>query len=252
MSRRTARGTKMRQVAAGSAPAPARERGVLLLSGFEPFGGERSNPSWEVAARLDGRAIGGLVVRAIRLPVGTPRAVRAIEAAIRRIRPQAVLGLGQAGGRPAISLEKVALNLVERRAGRESDGGTGGAPVIRGGPDAYFARLPIREILRALERRGIPAALSLSAGAYVCNSVMYAALHALRARPGVPVGFIHLPYATPQAVRRRGAPSMTVEMMAAAVEAAAAAIARNLRAAAASRATLSPPRWAARRSRPAR
>lgn len=201
-------------------------RGVLLLSGFEPFGGERVNPSWEVAAQLDGREIGGLVVKAARLPVSTPRAVRAIAAAIRRLRPRAVLGLGQAGGRAAISLEQVAINLVERRAGHESDGGLAGTPVVRGGADALFARLPLRAILRALKRRGIPAALSLSAGAYVCNSVMYATLHTLRARPEVAAGFIHLPYAAHQAVRHRQAPSMTLEMMTTAVEAAAAVIAR--------------------------
>jgi pyroglutamyl-peptidase len=198
---------------------------VLLLSGFAPFGGERINPSWEVAALLDGREIGGLVVKAVRLPVSTPRAVRAIAAAIRRFRPHAVLGLGQAGGRPAISLEKVAINLAERRAGRESDGGLAGTPVVRGGADAIFARLPLRAILRALERRGIPAALSLSAGAYVCNAVMYATLHTLRARPEVAAGFIHLPYAARQAVRHRQVPSMTLEMMTSAVEAAATAIA---------------------------
>jgi pyroglutamyl-peptidase len=199
-----------------------------LLSGFEPFGGERSNPSWEVAALLDGRKVGGLVVRAVRLPVSTPRAVRAMAAAIRRTRPRAVLGLGQAGGRPAISLEKIAINLVERRAAHESDGGVGGAAVVRGGPDAYFTRLPIRVILRALGRRAIPATLSLSAGAYVCNSVMYVALHTTRARPEVPAGFIHLPYAAHQAVRHRNAASMTLEMMTAAVETTAAAIAREL------------------------
>jgi pyroglutamyl-peptidase len=202
------------------------EGGVLLLSGFEPFGGERSNPSWEVAARLDGREIGALAVKAVRLPVSTPRAVRAIAEAIRRSRPSAVLGLGQAGGRPAISLEKVAINLAERRAGRETDGGLAGTPVVRGGADAIFARLPLRSILRALERRGIPAALSLSAGAYVCNAVMYAMLDALRARPEVAAGFIHLPYAAGQAVRHRQAPSMTLELMTAAVEAAVATIAR--------------------------
>jgi len=210
----------------GRHPQPGRARGVLLLSGFAPFGGERSNPSWEVAALLDGREISGLVVKAVRLPVSTPRAVRAIAAAIRRFRPRAVLGLGQAGGRPAISLEKVAINLAERRAGRESDGGVAGTPVVRGGPDALFARLPLRAILRALERRGIPAALSLSAGAYVCNAVMYATLHTLRARPEIAAGFIHLPYAARQVVRHRQAASMTLEMMTAAVEATAAAIAR--------------------------
>jgi len=204
-----------------------RARGVLLLSGFEPFGGERSNPSWEVAALLDGREIGGLVVRAVRLPVNTPRAARAIVAAIRRLRPRAVLGLGQAGGRPAISLEKVAINLAERNAGRESDGGLTGTPVLRGGADALFARLPLRAIMQALRRRGIPAALSLSAGAYVCNAVMYTTLHALRARAEVAAGFIHLPYAARQAVRRQQMPSMTLEMMTAAVEVAIAAIARG-------------------------
>ena len=203
-----------------------RARGVLLLSGFEPFGGERINPSWEVAAQLDGREVGGLVVKAVRLPVSTLRAVRAIAVAIRRFRPRAVLGLGQAGGRPAISLEQVAINLVERRAGHESDGGLAGTPIVHGGADAFFARLPLRAILRALERRGIPAALSLSAGAYVCNSVMYATLHTLRAQPEVAAGFIHLPYAARQ-VRRRQVPSMTLEMMTAAVETAAAAIARE-------------------------
>ncbi len=214
-------------------PAPARlsanqrRRGVLLLSGFEPFGGERVNPSWEVAARLDGATAGDLVVRAVKLPVDTRRAIRVLTAAIRRLRSRAVLGLGQAGGRPAISLEKVAVNLVERRAGHETDGGLNGVPVVRGAPAAYFARLPLREIMRALERRGIPATLSLSAGAFVCNSVMYAALHELRARPETTAGFIHLPYNAEQATRRRNMPSMTVEMMVAAVETAAAAIARR-------------------------
>ncbi|HLK88035.1 MAG TPA: hypothetical protein VKT27_16155 [Candidatus Binataceae bacterium] len=206
----------------------AATRDLLLLSAFEAFGGERSNPSWEVAARLDGRRLGGLTVRAVRLPVNAPRAVRSIAAAIARLKPRAVLGLGQAGGRPAISLEKVAINLIERRAAREGDGGLSGIPVVRGGPDAIFARLPLRAILRALARREIPAALSLSAGAYVCNSVMYATLFALRARPRVPAGFIHLPYAASQAARHRQAPSMSPDLMTSAVAAAIETIAHNL------------------------
>ena len=165
----------------GRTTRAGRASGVLLLSGFAPFGGERSNPSWEVAALLDGREIGGLVVRTVRLPVNTPRAVRAIAAAIRRFRPRAVLGLGQAGGRAAISLEKVAINLAERRAGRESDGGIAGTPVLRGGADALFARLPLRAICARSSAAKIQRRLSLSAGAYVCNAVMYTTLHTLRA-----------------------------------------------------------------------
>ncbi len=213
--------------AARRAQTPA--HGVLLLSAFEPFGGEGSNPSWEVAAQLNGLEIGGLTVKAVRLPVNTPRAVRSIAAAIARLKPRAVLGLGQAGGRPAISLEQVAINLVERRAARESDGGLAGTPVVRGGPDAIFARLPLRAILRALARREIPAALSLSAGAYVCNSVMYATLFALRARPRIPAGFIHLPYAASQAAHHRQTPSMSPDLMTSAVTTAIETIARVLR-----------------------
>ncbi len=187
--------------AARRAQTPA--HGVLLLSAFEPFGGEGSNPSWEVAAQLNGLEIGGLTVKAVRLPVNTPRAVRSIAAAIARLKPRAVLGLGQAGGRPAISLEQVAINLVERRAARESDGGLAG--------------------------REIPAALSLSAGAYVCNSVMYATLFALRARPRIPAGFIHLPYAASQAAHHRQTPSMSPDLMTSAVTTAIETIARVLR-----------------------
>ena len=213
-----------------NARAPRRShrtaRDVLLLSAFEPFGGERSNPSWEVAGQLNGREIGGLIVKAVRLPVNAPRATRSIADAIRRLKPRAVLGLGQAGGRPAISLEKVAINLVERRAARETDGGLSGIAVVRGGPDAIFARIPLRAILQALSRRRIPAALSLTAGAYVCNSVMYATLFTLRARPEVPAGFIHLPYAAGQAARHRQAPSMSLDLMTSAVTTAIETIAR--------------------------
>src|SRR5260370_29732669 len=133
-----ARGTQAQRAQAG------RARGVLLLSGFEPFGGERSNPSWEVAAQLDGREIGGLVVKVVKLPVSTPRAVRAIAAAIRRFRPRAVLGLGQAGGRPAILPGKVANNLAQPRPGRESDGGLSPAPGVPGGAEAAFSAAPLR------------------------------------------------------------------------------------------------------------
>ena len=133
--------------------------------------------------------------------------------AIARLRPAAVLGLGQAGGRPVITLERIAINLLDGprsdNAGRrEID-----QPVVRDGPDAYFARLPLREIEQALERRRIPAALSISAGAFMCNAVMYAALHELRRRPELPCGFIHLPYDTRQAMRHLSAPSMPIEMM---------------------------------------
>jgi pyroglutamyl-peptidase len=208
-------------------PAGAREA-TLLLCGFEPFRGERRNPSLEVVRALDDELIGGLRIRALELPVVYGRAVRRIVDAIRRAQPAAVLGLGQAGGRPVITLERIAINLLDGpgrdNAGRrETD-----KPVVGGGPDAYFARLPLRAILRALAHRRIPATLSLSAGTFICNAVMYAALHELRRRPAIPCGFIHLPYDTHQGVRHLREPSMSLELMVDAVRTAIGTIGESL------------------------
>ena len=184
----------------------------ILLTAFEPFGGERLNPSWEVAQRLDGRMIGSASVKTKLLPVDCARAAAAVGKAIVALKPVGVLGLGQAAGRVGLSLETVALNLADRRPVPEIENGLNGKAVVRDGPDAYFTRLPLKAILAALRIRDVPAAISLSAGVYVCNTVMYATLHALRRRPRVPAGFIHLPYASGQVVRRLAA-SMTIDLM---------------------------------------
>ncbi len=201
---------------------------VILLTGFGPFGGERINPSWEVAERFEGKRIGGAVVKTLKLPVHCKRAARQVMETVERIRPAAVIGLGQAGGRPALSLEKVAVNLADEHAAREAIGVANGKPVVTGGPDAYFSRLPLASILQALRRRNIPVELSLSAGVYVCNSVMYATLHALRRRPRVPAGFIHLPYEAAQAAHHRAVASMTLDLMAAGVGVVLGVVARRL------------------------
>jgi pyroglutamyl-peptidase len=201
---------------------------LILVTGFQPFGGERSNPSWEVAARLDGREFNGAAVRAMRLPVDCRRASQAVIGAIERFAPVGMIGLGQAGGRPILSLEKVAINVADNRAGHEHEGGLAGRPVIAGGPDAYFSRLPLAALVRTLKHHNIPAGLSLSAGVYVCNTVMYSALHALRRRQRVLVGFIHLPYDATQAARHRAVASMSLEMMIAGIELALKVVAREL------------------------
>ena len=202
---------------------------ILILTGFEPFRGERINPSWEIAKRLDGEIIGGLQIKSMRIPVGCAKATRRITAAIVRYRPRAVIGLGEAGGRPAISLERIAINLADERGALAKRGDPGIAAVVRGGPDAYFARLPLAAIVRELDRKSIPATVSLTAGAYACNALMYAALHQLRRRPAIPVGFIHLPYDARQSVRHRSLPSMPIATMESAVRIAIAATARRMR-----------------------
>jgi pyroglutamyl-peptidase len=202
-------------------------RQIILLTGFAPFGGERSNPSWEVASQLDGHKFNGVAVKSMRLPVNCRRASQAVIEAITKLAPAAVVGLGQAGGRPVLSLEKVAINLADPRASHERDGGLQGKPIIAGGPDAYFTRLPLAAILRKLKRHDIPAALSLSAGVYVCNTVMYSALHTLRRRQ-TPAGFIHLPYEAAQAAHHRAVASMSLATMTAGVEIALETTARAL------------------------
>jgi pyroglutamyl-peptidase len=186
---------------------------ILILTGFEPFRGERINPSWEIARRLDGDVIGGLQIKSVRVPVGCAKAARRITGAIVRYRPRAVIGLGEAGGRPAISLERIAINLADERGALAKSGDPGFTPVVRGGPDAYFSRLPLRAIIRELDRKTIPASVSLTAGAFACNALMYAALHYLRRKPTIPVGFIHLPYEARQAGRHRSSPSMAMSQM---------------------------------------
>ncbi len=192
---------------------------IFLVTGFAAFGGERINPSWEIALRLDGEEIGELKVKSVKVPVGCAAAVRRINAAIVRYRPRAILGLGQAGGRTAISIEKVAINLADENTAADDGVGASARPLIAGAPEAYFARLPIPTLIRELRRREIPAQVSLSAGAYACNALMYASLHLTRRRSAMPVGFIHLPYDARQSARHPNAPSMALAMMERAIRA---------------------------------
>ena len=200
---------------------------IFLLTGFQPFRGERINPSWEVARRLDTEVIGGMLIKSVKVPVGCAKAVRRINAAIVRYRPRAILGLGEGGGRTAISVEKIAINLADERGGLpNSDFGVNVRPVIGGAPQAYFTRLPVGGILRELRKREIPVHVSLSAGAYACNALMYASLHLMRRRQAAPVGFIHLPYDARQGVRHPDKASMAVDTMEQAIRTAIATIAR--------------------------
>ena len=176
----------------------------ILVTGFEPFGGEAINPSWEVAQALHGQQRGGAQITAVQLPCVFAQSLPALRAAIRRHRPQVVLCLGLAGSRSAISLERVAVNLCDARIPDNAGAQPAGTPVVAGGPAAYFTRLPVKALMQRLQQAGVPAELSLSAGSFVCNQVMYGLLHALRRQPGVAAGFIHLPPLPEQAAAHPG------------------------------------------------
>ncbi|MDZ7589514.1 MAG: pyroglutamyl-peptidase I [Rubrivivax sp.] len=182
------------------------ERPVILLTGFEPFGGESVNPSWQVARSLHGETIAGASVHSLCLPCAFGDALHALGAALARQRPLIVLALGQAGGRSDFSLERIAINVDDARipcnAGRQPID----EPVVPGAPAAYFSSLPIKAIVAALRNAGLPASVSQSAGTYVCNHVFYGLMHALRRRRGVRAGFMHLPLLPEQAAAQAAVP----------------------------------------------
>lgn len=186
-------------------PSPA-----VLLTGFEPFGGETSNPSWDAVRALDGTCIASHRVVTRCLPVEFGASLAALRTAIDECRPVLVLGVGQAGGRAQLSLERVAINVDDARIADNAGAHPIDEPVVADGPAAYFSDLPIKAMLAALRDAGIPAEVSQTAGTYVCNHVFYGLMHALRDAPGVRGGFIHIPYSTEQAACHPGAASLPI------------------------------------------
>jgi pyroglutamyl-peptidase len=191
----------------------------VLLTGFAPFAGERVNPSWEAVRRLAGARVHGREIAAVRLPTSFEGGVGKLRTALRRRRPGLVLCVGQAGGRSAISLERVALNLIDARIPDNAGAQPIDQPVVAGAPAAYFATLPLKSMWQALQAAGIPCELSQSAGSYVCNAVFYALMHELaQEQRVVPAGFMHVPYLPAQVSRRPQLPSMTLETIVRALE----------------------------------
>ncbi len=174
----------------------------VLVTGFEPFDGGDVNPSQEVAAALNGRVISGHPVVGVTLPCVYGDSRRKLERLLRSQRPAAVICLGLAGGAAAIRVERVAINLEDARIADNRGRQPRDRPVVRGGPAAYFTALPAKAIVRRLTEHGIGAVLSESAGTFVCNHVFYGLMHAVRRRPRIAAGFIHLPWLPQQAGRR--------------------------------------------------
>lgn len=165
----------------------------VLLTGFEPFGGEAINPSWEAVRALQGEVIAGHRIEVLCLPVVFGAALAPLRAALRRRRPALVIAVGLAASRSVLSVERVAINLDDARIPDNAGAQPVDRPVVPGGPSAYFSRLPVKAIRQAWLEAGLPAEVSQTAGTFVCNHVFYALLHTLRRRPAVRAGFIHVP-----------------------------------------------------------
>lgn len=172
-----------------------------LLTGFEPFDGDAVNPSWQIAQALHGQRLHGTRVVAEQLPCTFDGAIGTLRAALHRHRPRLVMALGQAG-RSVISLERVAINVIDARIPDNAGAQPIDEPVQAGAPAAHFSTLPIKAMLAALREAGIAAEVSQTAGTFVCNQVFYGLMQALRRRPGVRGGFVHVPLLPEQAAAR--------------------------------------------------
>ncbi|MFW2355465.1 pyroglutamyl-peptidase I [Hydrogenophaga sp.] len=181
----------------------------ILLTGFDAFGGATLNPSWLAARALHGRQILGHTVVAAQLPTVFDTSLTVLTALLKQHQPALVVCLGQAGGRRALSLERVAINVNDAPTPDNAGAQPVDTAVKQGAPAAYFTTLPIKAMLAALQQEGMAAEVSQTAGTFVCNHVFYGLMHALatqRALKQTRGGFIHVPWLPEQ-----GTPSMALE-----------------------------------------
>lgn len=191
----------------------------VLITAFEPFGGEQINPSWEAVSQLHERMLCGFQVVAKELPCAFGDALTTLYAEMEALQPELIIAVGQAGGRADITVERIAININDARIPDNNGNQPIDEPIIPGGPAAYFSTLPIKAIVDGIREAGIPASVSQTAGTYVCNHVMYGLLHRLAQQDNkVRGGFIHLPYLPEQALNHLGAPSMAAHTVMLALE----------------------------------
>ncbi|HPZ84919.1 MAG TPA: pyroglutamyl-peptidase I [Bacillota bacterium] len=193
--------------------------GRVLLTGFEPFGGEAVNPAARAVSKLAGKSIDGYEIIARVIPTVFGKSAQAVQDAIREFEPEVVISVGQAGGTHSIRVERLALNLDDASIPDNEGNQPRDSAIVPDGPVAYWSTLPVRAIVETLTGNMIPAYISYSAGTYVCNHVFYATSHFVAANKlPIKVGFIHVPYLPEQVVRKPHVPSMSEEMIVQALE----------------------------------
>ncbi|MFW6266632.1 MAG: pyroglutamyl-peptidase I [Halanaerobiales bacterium] len=185
--------------------------GKILLTGFDPFGKQDINPATEVIKELAGKEIGGHQINALEIPTVRYSSVKVIEEEITEINPEMVISIGQAGGRTAISVERVAINIDDFRIEDNEGHKPVDEPINPDGPTAYYSTLPIKAMVKKMKEEGIPAEISNTAGTFVCNHVMYGVLDYIDHRElEIPAGFIHIPFLPQQVVDKEGKASMAL------------------------------------------
>ena len=196
----------------------------LLLTGFTPFDGEKINPALEAVKRVKPE-IAGMEIVKLEVPTVFGESVRLVQEAIEREQPDFVLSIGQAGGRAAVTPERVAINVDDARIPDNAGQQPIDVPIFADGENAYFTTLPVKAMTDAIRNAGLPSALSNTAGTFVCNHLMYGVLHHLHQNhKSIKAGFIHVPYIPEQTADKPGVPSMPLDDIVRALEAAIAAI----------------------------
>ncbi len=198
---------------------------TILVTAFDPFGGEDRNPALDAMRALP-KTIAGARIATCVVPTEFNRSIRVVTEAIEKTQPAAVLAIGQAGGRAAVTPERVAINLDDARIPDNAGAQPLDQPIVADGPAAYFSTLPVKAMVQAIRDAGVPAELSHTAGTYVCNHLMYGILHHFR-DSHTRGGFVHVPYASEQVVGRTDTPSLPLDSIVTALTAAVEAIVKN-------------------------
>jgi pyroglutamyl-peptidase len=199
----------------------------VLLTGFDPFGGEQVNPAWEAVKQFEGKTIEEVEFYVHKVPTVFEASIRSVVNSIEHYQPDAVICVGQAGGRSQITPERIAININDASIPDNDKNQPIDQSIYAEGPAAYWSTLPIKRIMNQLKENGIPASVSNTAGTFVCNHLFYGLMHHLNGQmPGVKGGFIHIPFLPEQAIGKN-APSMGLELIIKGIEIAALTTARS-------------------------
>ena len=199
----------------------------ILVSKFSPFDGERINPSIEAVKKLPDTVEGAEIIK-VEIPVSGEKSIEMLEKYIEIHRPDAVINVGQAGGRSDITVERIGINLDDYRIEDNDGNKITDKKIAEDGDDGYFTTIPVKAIVSAVRKKGIPASVSYSAGTYICNHVCYYMAYLSRKKyPEMRTGFIHIPYLPEQTVDKKGEPSMSSDLVAEALKTAIEAVILN-------------------------
>ena len=199
----------------------------ILVTGFDPFGGEPINPAIESVKKLPDNIAGAEIIK-LEIPTVRKKSLEKIEKAINEHNPDIILSIGQAGGRFDISIERVGINLDDFRIPDNEGNQIIDEPIFPDGENSYFVKLPVKAMVQNVQKNNIPASVSYTAGTFVCNHVLYGVLYLIEKKyKGKKSGFIHIPFLPQQVVDKRNTPSMELNTIVKGLTAAIEAIVKN-------------------------